>query len=165
MERPLRHALMGLLMLGGSLLAFAPRAQELPPLDIVRLMPDLKLKVVRLTAIAPDGRRAVLVEAPQGVILPLDDFSGLQAHLDADRLQGGVAYHSLQAELVPALYAIDVEGNPVELALQRTPPTRIPLMGAVLKLDEGVRLLGVRPEAPAAPAGPERGCFRRAHDD
>ncbi len=160
-----RLALMGWLLIGGVTLTPVLPAQELSPLSVSRLMPELSLKVVRLTAIGPDGNRGVLVEAPEGVLVPIDDFSGLKTKLDAARLQPAVAYHSLQAELAPGVYTFDTSGNWVELALKTPLPTRIPLMGAVLKLDDGVRLLGVRPEAPPVQETRKRDCFEREHDD
>jgi len=155
----------GLLLVIGCCVAMACGAQEPQPLDKAKLMPALWVKVIRMTAIGADSRRMTLFETPEGVMVPLEDFDGLKVKLDPERLQRSVAYHTLQAELTPSLYATDWTGNPVELARNPAMPTRIPLSGAVLKLEEGVRLLGVRPDWTPLPVDRNRECDDRRHDD
>ncbi|MEJ2404409.1 MAG: hypothetical protein P8171_08995 [Candidatus Thiodiazotropha sp.] len=134
--------LLGILALPGV------EAGQLAPLDVKGLAPDMLVKITRLTGIGPDGRRLVLMEAAEGVIVPIGDFSALSSSFNELPHRSPAAYHTLQAEMVPALFAMDSSGTRVRLASPDRFPKLIPLIGAVLKLDNGVRMLGVRPQTP-----------------
>jgi hypothetical protein len=62
--------------------------------------------------------------------------------------------------MAPALFAMDSSGTRVQLASSEGFPKVIPLIGAVLKLDNGVRMLGVRPQTPKDPR-----YLRRHHEE
>ena len=121
-------------------------AEPSQPLDLARLMPTLMVKVTRLSGVAPDGSRLPLMEAPDGVVVPIEDFSPLSSRLIAVKRKPPVAFHTLRAELAPGIFAQDRAGRLVQLASTVELPATIPLLGAVLQLDDGIKMLGVRAE-------------------
>jgi hypothetical protein len=125
------------------------QAGEPAPLDAERLRPALMLKITRLTGIGPNGVRQELLRAVDGVVVPIDDFSPLSSELAAVTQAAPVAFHSLHAELAHGVFVLDRMGRLVQLAEPIGMPKVIALTGAVLKLDDGFRMLGVRPESVA----------------
>jgi len=121
-------------------------AGELEPLDTERLMPTLMFKITRLSGVGPDGSRSVLMNVPEGMVVAIDDFSGLSSRLTIESRQTPVAFHTLQAELMPGVFAMAQSGRLVQLAQPYRVPQKIPLMGAILKMDNEVKMLNVRPE-------------------
>jgi hypothetical protein len=164
-----RLLLLGGMVLGGLISVLPADAGELEPFDIDRLMPTWMIKVMRLTGIDPGGNRVVLMEVPEGVVVPFNDFSGLSSRLIVGSQQSPLAFHSLQAELAPGIFAVDQAGGQVQLANPDRIPRRISLLGAVLKMDDEIRMLGVRPEllrheVPRS-GGRGRECGEREYDD
>ncbi len=141
-------SLIACVILLGSLGLPGVEAGQPAPLDVGGLTPDMFVKITRLTGIGPDGRRLVLMEAAEGVFVPISDFSALSSSFSDLPHRSPAAYHTLQAEMVPALFAMDSSGTRVRLASPGGFPRVIPLIGAVLKLDNGARMLGVRPQTP-----------------
>jgi hypothetical protein len=139
-------------LLLSSLISMTSGAAEFPqPLDADRLMPTLLVKVTRLSGVAPDGSRLALLEDPDGVAVPLDDFSPLTTRLTAVNRVSPVAFHTLWAELAPGVFVLDRSGQLVQLTQTAQVPKTIPLAGAVLQLDNTFKMLGVRADR-AVPA-------------
>jgi hypothetical protein len=147
MHRPWLSLLAGTLLT--TLLAtFTIEAAQLTQLDVNRLTPRYLLKVTGLTGLGPDGTRQQLMSTPEGVAVPVDDFSSLAIHLTVKAATAPVAYHTLQAELAPGVFVLDETGNVVRVAHTGEVPTLIPLLGAVLSQNGEVQALGINPELP-----------------
>jgi hypothetical protein len=145
------------------LVTLSVEAAQPSPLDVSRLVPSYLVKVTRLTGLGPDGIRQQLMAAPEGVTVPVDDFSSLAVHLTVDKRATPVAYHTLQAELAPGVFVFDEAGNVVRVAQSGSAPRLIPLVGAVLSQNGEVKALGLKPEL----LQPERHYWEesRRHDD
>lgn len=168
MYRRLLSRIVGVII-PGLIFTMSVDAGQLVPLDIDRLTPTLMFKITRLTGIGPDGNRSVLMDVPEGVVVPFDDFSGLSSRLIVEPQQTPMVFHTLQAELAPGVFALDQSGRQVRLAQPNAVPQRIPLFGAVLKVDDDIKMLDVRPELPRPEAlRPDlrnRGYRDREYDD
>lgn len=153
------------LMCGGA----PVEAGELEPLRIERLMPALMFKITRLSGIGPDGSRSVLMNVPEGVVVAVDDFSGLSSRLTIESRQTPAAFHTLQAELFPGVFAMDQSGTLVQLAQPYGVQRKIALLGVILKMNNEVKMLDVHPEfaRTEAPRSEQRSreCGEREHDD
>ena len=150
MQRRVLSPIVWLLL--SSLISISSWADEMPqPLDVDRLTPTLLVKVIRLSGVAPDGSRLSLMDAPDGVAVPLDDFSPLTTRLTAVDRVSPVAFHTLRAELAPGVFVLDRSGQLVQLTQTAQVPKTIPLVGAVLQLDNTFKMLGVRADR-AVPA-------------
>jgi hypothetical protein len=146
------------------LMAPAEELRPPTPIDLERLAPIYRLKVVRLTGLNPDGQRVDLMAEPQGVVVPITDFSLLSEHLRSDNSNRIQAYHTLQAELSPGLFVLDKAGQIVEVGESAWVPNKIPLSGAVLSETGKMKALGINPEMKRM----ENRCHdsgRRDHDD
>jgi len=128
------------------LVALSVEAAQPTPLDVNSLTPSYLVKVTRLTGLGPDGSRHPLMDAPEGVVVPVDDFSSLAIHLTVNERATTVAYHTLQAELAPGVFVLDESGNVVRVAHSGNVPRLIPLVGAVLSQNGEIRALGINPE-------------------
>ncbi|MET0027525.1 MAG: hypothetical protein ABW101_07800 [Candidatus Thiodiazotropha sp.] len=162
----LRHpfTLISAFLLGIPLLAQAEEPRLAMPLDLEQLTSVYRLKVVRITGLNPNGMRVELMADPQGVVLPVTDFSPLDRHLRSDESNRIQAYHTLQAELSPGLFVLDKAGQIVELGESISVPKKISLSGAVLSENGRMKALGVNPELKRM----NQRCLdpgRRAHDD
>jgi hypothetical protein len=164
-----RLTLIAWVILPGLLSMMDLQAGEPAPLDIQRLMPAMMIKITRLTGLGPDGIRQELVREADGVIVPIDDFSALSSRLIAVTQPAPTAFHSLRAELAHGVFVLDRSGGLVQIAEPIGMPKVIPLSGAILKLDDGFKMLGVRAESPARETHPRNARFRecadRGHDD
>jgi hypothetical protein len=146
------------------LTALSVEAAQPIPLDLNRLAPSYLVKVTRLTGLGPDGTRQQLMATPEGVVVPIDDFSSLAIHLTADTQAATVAYHTLQAELAPGVFVLDEAGNVMRVAHTGKLPRLIPLVGAVLSQNGEIKALGINPELlQTEPRCPQAG--NRDHDD
>ncbi len=151
-------------LLAIPLMAQAEERRPPTPLDLERLAPVYRLKVVRLTGLNPDGQRVDLIAEPQGVVVPITDFSLLSEHLRSDNSNRIQAYHTLQAELSPGLFVLDKAGQIVEVGDSVSVPGKIPLNGAVLSENGKMKALGINPEIKRM----DNRCLdlgRREHDD
>ena len=135
-------------ILPGLFWMLSVEAEQPAPLDVEILVPSMLVKITRLTGVGPDDKRLELMSVPEGVAVPIGDFSTLTPSLIALPHRSPVAYHTLQAEMAPGLFAVDHSGKQVQLARPDGFPRVIPLIGAVLKLDKGIRMLEVRPQTP-----------------
>ena len=134
------------ILLTTLLTTLSVEAAQPAPLDVNRLAPSYLVKVTRLTGLGPDGTRHQLMAIPEGVAVPVDDFTSLAIHLTAKAHAATVAYHTLQAELAPGVFVLDETGNVVRVAHTGNVPTLIPLVGAVLSQNGEINALGINPE-------------------
>jgi hypothetical protein len=163
MSSRVRSLLVGLFVPAVLAFSFADAAAP-APLDVDGLRPTPLVKVTRITGIGPDGRREVLMSAPEGVSTATDDFAALGPLVVVEGRTQSVVYHTLQAEIAPGVFVRDAGGGVVTLAGGAGVPAVIPLAGAILWRDGRVELLGVWPRA-AAPDAPRRRDVGHHHDD